>query len=280
MHLKDYDLVIIDEFVSILFHAISNLSQRKRLLLEIFYWALKKPLIVSDAFLDSDSIAMLPKNPEIIINDYKDTIPICELDEDAFMNKIKDVLMRNEKVAISTNSVKYIESKLSDFCELYGKTRLIVTGTSSQNSKGTNVQELKNRDFDNDIIIYSPVVNVGVNIYKKIKNHFHFDSGMSADVIASIQMMRRARKAETIYYCIKPKRHDFITVVVKMKKYILDNLSKNESWAVSVIDGENTFDEVGNLYVKILCLKNKLLNNNMLKFKNYLEDNFNVREQI
>ena len=279
LNIKNYDVVIIDEFVSVLFHAITNLSQRKRLLLELFYWALKKPLIVCDAFLDSDSLSILPENPTIIVNDYKDTIPIEELSEDAFINKIKELLSQNEKIAISTNSVKYIDAKLSEFCELYGKTRLVVTGKSTINTKGFHVQELKNRDFDNDIIIYSPVVNVGVNIYKKIKHHFHFDSGLSADVIASIQMMRRARKAQSIYYCIKERQNNFIEDVIKMKDYLLKNLSKNESWAVSVIDGENGFDEVGNLYVKILCLKNKLLNNNILKFKSYLNDNFIIKEQ-
>ena len=62
------------------------------------------------------------------------------------------------------------------------------------------------KDHDKfDVLLYSPTLTVGVSNLNNVKDHFHYDSSMSSDVISSLQMIKRSRKAQRIHLLIKPR---------------------------------------------------------------------------
>ena len=61
----------------------------------------------------------------------------------------------------------------------------------------------KNEHDKWDVLIYSPTLTVGVSNMNNNYYHFHYDSSISTDVISSLQMIKRTRKAKEIHMFIK-----------------------------------------------------------------------------
>jgi hypothetical protein len=75
------------------------------------------------------------------------------------------------------------------------------------------------------VFMYSPTITVGVSNLNNVKTHFHYDSGNSVNVLASLQMIKRTRSAENIKLYlderIKYNPTDLRRITAKMKNYYL-----------------------------------------------------------
>lgn len=268
---KNYDMVIVDEFCSVVFHSVDNLIVDKRSVLRKFLGLLKKDVIIADAFLNTEFLRLLRRPVKTLTNTKKDTIPLIEHTREELFEEMQDCLMQGEQISVSTNSVKAIESTIARICSLTEKTNTVVIGPKSHDYKVQKIESLNRKKYKEDIIIYSPALSLGVSIFNKIKNHFHFDSGLSANAIQSIQMLRRARKAATIHYyigeCTNFGPQDFEAY----KQFAYDKMDSNNSW---MFDIDDNLSDLGIYCVQVGVIKNILSANTAIAFNKLLHYNF------
>ena len=151
----------------------------------------------------------------------------------------------------------------------------IVTGPKSGNYKESTLKYYSRRRYKKDVIVYSSTLSLGVSIYKKIKNHFHLDTGNSTNTIQSIQMLRRARKVEAIHYCAEQNFRNYSTTIEGVSRYILSNVNSNNSWAIDTgSDFNNFLGPIGMYYARIEVFKNILKLDNRASFNEFLGYNF------
>lgn len=272
---KNYDLVVVDEFVSVLFHSTDNLSNSKKELINKFLGFLKKDLVVSDAFLNAEVLKILGRDVKTFTNLQKDTIPLQELNEKDFFIEVNKALREHGQISISTNSVKTIEKKVEYYCSLNDKTYTTVTGPKSEVYKESTLKKLNRKQYSENIIIYSPTLSLGVSIFSAIKVHFHYDTGNSTNTIQSIQMLRRARKVDKIYYFVQEKYRNLATNYESLKNYLLNHITSENSWIFDLgSDFKNQVFSTGKYYIQIEVFKNILKLNNRESFNEFLRYNF------
>lgn len=272
---ENYDIVIVDEFASVLFHSTDNLSIHKRELVTKFLKLLKKKVVISDAFLNIEFLKILGKKVITLSNNQKDTISVIEYEKEELFKKLVECVKCGEQVSMSSNSLKVIENKLEELNSINHISYEIVTGPKSGKYKESTLKYYARKKYKKDVIVYSSTLSLGVSIYKNIKNHFHLDTGNSTNTIQSIQMLRRARKAEAIHYCAEQKFHNYSTTLEGVSKYILNNVNSNNSWAIDLgSDFENKLGPIGTYYARIEVFKNILKLDNRASFNEFLSYNF------
>lgn len=274
---NNYDTVIIDEFVSVLFHSTDNLADnfKKKELVQKFLSLLQKNLVVSDAFLNKEVLKIIGRKITLFVNKARDKIPLIEYDSDGLFRDMAEKLSSGEQVSISTNSVKSIENKIAEICLSLDKTSVIVTGPKPENYKESALNSLNKKQYKQDIVIYSPTLSLGVSIFSKIKNHYHYDTGNSSNAIQSIQMLRRTRKVETIHYFIEERTFRGSTDFESLKKYLESNMNAKNSWIFDFCDDfSNKIMTIGKYYIQVEVFKNILKSNTKISFNEFLKYNF------
>lgn len=271
---RGYDIAIVDEFASVVFHSVDNLVENKREVLKKFLILLKKDIVIADAFLNTEFLRLLRRPVKTLTNAKKDTIEIIECTKIDLFEKMSDCLSKGEQVSISTNSVKAIESTIAKICRNIDKTSTVVIGPKTNDFKFEKIESLNRKKYKEDIIIYSPALSLGVSIFNKIKNHFHFDSGLSANAIQSIQMLRRARKSNTIYYYIGEFANFGPQDFESYKQFVKDKLDFTNSWMFEISDIENELSEIGIYCVQVGVIMNILKSNTKTVFNKLLGYNF------
>ncbi len=211
-NMQDFDIVILDEFMSIILHHRANLTSNQNFNVAKVYIALKhKKVIIADAFLTGyEDNFIKGKNSFLIENIYKDDVDLFEYKDkkhfvDELLNAVK-TKKKNESISasfMSTNLLKAVEKELKE----QGANVVVLTSETPEITKKliyNYFEDTKNRVWD--IILYTPVLTVGVSNVNNVTKHFHYDSGKAGDVISSLQMIKRSRMTQEIHFYLEERQ--------------------------------------------------------------------------
>lgn len=282
----DFDLVIFDEFESIITYSIDPMTNNFKNF-EFLYKIInsKINLLVADAFLTGFEKKLIKRKTEIIIeNDYRDTSNIISLKtKEIFLGTLLSVARKireqNLKISISVTSTMYLKT-LEDRLKTMG---IRVYTLSGENPKETNeliysIMQEEEQDYW-DVLIYSPVLTVGVSNMNRVDFHFHFDTSKSTDTISSLQMIKRSRKASHIFYYIEERKSYKPVLFDKIKEQDIEADIKYPFFYE--IYEMNSFMElklkkIGEFHIKIRQLINIFNMSRTEIFKYLLDYQFNV----
>lgn len=263
--LKYFDTVVIDEFESFLLYCSnhlvnnSNFVKIMHIIKNIFQ---NKRLIVMDAFINKFTLNKFFNEIYLIENTYRDEQKVFWYEQkETFFSIIEEYSQKKEKG--ETISMSFCTLKDMEICarilEKKGLKTFQVTSKTDDLSKEALFRLFKDESCDKyDVILFSPVITVGISILHNIKHHFHFDLGKSVDPISSIQMVKRSRKAEIIHiYCdgkLEP------TKVTSIDLQELKSFVDIDTGSLSTL-GEfvNKFREVRDFYTPSHCIAVKQL---------------------
>lgn len=206
--LDDYDLIILDEFMSLLMHTRSALNSKTENLIK-FYTALNKKVVVADAFLSKYIVDNMFTKPLNVVSYTKNDTELYSCnDSNTFYALIKNALDSNKKITISTTSIKVVDI-IKEMCYILNKKIIIFNKETNPVSKDIIYDKIRSKEaLGCDVFIYTPVLTVGVNILNDVDIHFHYDSANSTDVISSLQMLGRARFSKKIIYYVMNKKYN------------------------------------------------------------------------
>jgi hypothetical protein len=289
--LRDFDLVILDEFVSLMFQSINSLQEDMiPFNISKFYYILKnKQIVMADAFLSGYEDCFY-KSKEIyyINNEYRDKIDLTQYDSiNTFVESLIDAVKNkksNENVTASIMSLNVINT-IYDIVEEMGYKVFKLTGTTSEDVKSTIYKLFEEDENDKwDLLLYSPTLTVGVSNMNNCTHHYHYDGSNSADTISSLQMVKRSRKMKHLHICMKQKIYLEPTEANTLNDLFNQNIEMNfkgstNSIKIDVDENANfTLSKVGKFMNKILALYNRLENNHKLSFNVLLHDQFDFKE--
>ena len=209
--LDKYNVVIFDEFASLLLHHRSNLTDNSNINAVKFNILLNtKKVLVADAFLVGYEDRFFNSKIYMLENTYRDKVKLYEYkNKEYFISTLLEECYNLEKGEhlsasfTSLNTMKVVELKLKE-------KGIKVISLSSETPDITreiiyNKFSMKEHNAF-DVILYTPTLTVGVSNINNIKKHFHYDLGQSADVISSLQMIKRSRNAKEIHYYIQERQ--------------------------------------------------------------------------
>lgn len=267
-NIKNFDIVIMDEFISLMLHSRNNLSNSSVNLAK-FFASFQKKLVIADAFLtgyENFLVNHKKSNIHLLDNHYRDTTELYNYsDFNYFVKKILDksrVLDKknNEKITISSTSLSVI-NELELLLSQRGLNTVTLTADTSETTKEL-VYGLFEEDHDKfDVLLYSPTLTVGVSNLNNVKDHFHYDSSMSSDVISSLQMIKRSRKAQRIHLLIKPRIQYIRTSYNEIRDDYINNMGQNigQNYLFEVDNyGEPRLSKIGVKAIKIDTFSNIL----------------------
>jgi hypothetical protein len=207
--IKYFDIVILDEFMSLLFQSRSELSNDKNYNLSKFYSILNgsKKIVIADAFLNGFENSLLTKKFMYYIrNDYKDVIKHYNYKHrEMFFSSLLHVLknkQKNESVTVSVMSKNALHAMEMELSKL-GFNVQTLTAETPELRKRKIYEIFQEEEAKWDVLLFSPTLTVGVSNLNNVTHHFHFDTGLSADVISSLQMVKRSRKATVLHTFLK-----------------------------------------------------------------------------
>jgi len=261
-NIKHFDVIIMDEFISLMMHSRSNLGNSS-LNIAKFFGAFNKKLVISDAFLTGYENFLLdkPENIYLIDNRYRDPTTLYTYeDKNYFINSL--VLHASKhKLTVSATSLAFIGA-LEMLLKKRGLRVITLTASTPQSTKDLIYKLFEQDDHDKyDVLIFSPTLTVGVSNLNNIIHHFHYDSSNSTDVISSIQMLKRTRKTREIHMFIKNRTQYLKTTYNAIRDDYLASAGKNTdmNFMFNVDDyGETCISEIGKKSIKIDTFKNIL----------------------
>lgn len=262
-NIKFFDIVIMDEFISLMIHSRSNLNNSS-INIAKFFGCFNKKLVIADAFLtgyESNLLSNKITNTHLIDNEYRDQTALYSyIDANYFVQSILAYSEKN-KVTISSTSLQFIYSTQL-LLEKHGLKVITLTADTPDTTKKLIYELFEQNDHDKwDVLIFSPTLTVGVSNLNNIDYHFHFDSSMSTDVISSIQMIKRTRKAKEIHLLVKEKINYIKTSYNEIRDDYMRNIGQNidQNYLFSIDDyGEIRLSEIGKKAIKIDAFKNIL----------------------
>lgn len=267
-NIKNFDVVIMDEFISLMIHSRNNLSNSSVNIAK-FFAAFNKKLVIADAFLtgyENFLINHKKSNIHLLDNQYRDETELLNYEDlNYFIQSVirkADVLdvKNHEKITISSTSLAII-NELELLLNNRGLKTVTLTAETSESTKEL-VYGLFNEDHDKfDVLLYSPTLTVGISNMNNVKDHFHYDSSMSSDVISSLQMIKRSRKAEKIHLLIRPRIKYLRTTYNEIRDDYMNNIGQNigQNYLFEVDNyGEPRLSKIGIKAIKIDTFSNIL----------------------
>ena len=286
--IKKFDYVILDEFISLLFHHRNNLTNYTNINAAKFYYILQnKKIVIADAFLTGYEDQFFPENKEIfqIENIYRENVKLFDYkDKNFFISTLIDKalsLEENEFLSasfLSMNVLKAVENILKE----NGIKVVSLTSETSEITKELIFKKFKEENHSAfKVILYTPTLTVGVSNLNNIKYHFHYDTGMSADVISSLQMIKRSRKSKEIHFYLEERQFYNITNSEQLDIIMQENLNefyiKKDKTLLVDFDygsGELSLTPLSKYLNKIEAFYNVFENNHKESFKILLKNQF------
>lgn len=270
-NIRFFDVVIMDEFISLLLHSRSALNNGMFNIAR-FYGLFQKKLVIADAFLTGYENVFLTDKKEncyLLENTYRDNTQILEYEDyNYFVYKILETCKTN-KCTISGTSLSFIHG-LKLLFKKYKIKAITLTAETSENTKALIYKEFDKADNKKwDVLIFSPTLTVGVSNLNNVKYHFHYDT-CATDVISSLQMTKRTRNAQEVHLYIKNKVRYVKTTYAEVKDDYLANATKNASMnCLFELDnyGDIKLSQVGRKAILIDTFKNILEYNHREAFK-------------
>ena len=269
-NIKFFDIVIMDEFISLLTHSRNNLNNNSFNIAKFFGCFLKK-LVIADAFLTGYENFILNKetNIHLIDNIYRDGTQLYNYKNlNYFVNNLYLHASKN-KITVSSTSLSFINS-LYKLLTNNGLKVITLTADTPETTKKLIYGLFEEEDHDKwDVLIYSPTLTVGVSNMNNNYYHFHYDSSISTDVIGSLQMIKRTRKAKEIHLFIKDKINYVKTNYNDIRDEYITNIGKHieQNYLFEIDDyGEPRLSDIGKKALKIDTFKNILEFNHKTAF--------------
>jgi len=278
--LKQFDIFIIDEFVSLIEHSLSGLTDYSNYNnLKLFYILnkFKKPILIMDAFLTGIEFLFFKRKNILYFNNiYRDDVNLFSFNNiNVFINEIKKKLeLKDGKVTLSTTNKIFARAIFQIFKNDYKIA--IITGDTTDKDKYT---KFFNKDEHNewDLFIYTPTITVGINILNQSKHHFHYSDG-TGSVINSLQQLKRNRKAKNIYVFLNSKKYNKIIDLEFLELDIKNKLNKYLTKDSMYVDFDNyanlKLSDFGKWTIKKIYLNNLLNMNSKLAFEYLLKEQF------
>lgn len=261
-NIKFFDIVIMDEFISLMIHSRNNLNNNSFNIAK-FFGCFQKKLVIADAFLTGYENFLLSKetNIHLINNVYRDPVDLYNYtDFNEFCQQLT-LTAKRHKITVSSTSLSFINS-LSLLLSNKGLKVVTLTADTLASTKQLIYKWFEEDTHDKwDVLIYSPTLTVGVSNLNNNYYHFHYDSSISTDVISSLQMIKRTRKAKEIHLFIKEKINYLKTNYNDIRDEYMNNIGKNiDSNYLFEIDnyGEPRLSDIGKKAIKIDTFKNIL----------------------
>ena len=261
-NIRFFDIVIMDEFISLMLHSRNNLNNNSFNIAK-FFGCFQKKLVIADAFLTGYENFLLSKetNIHLIDNKYRDGTEIYNYTNfNAFVQQLAYTAEKN-KITVSSTSISFINS-LSMLLRKKGLKVVTLTADTLDSTKKLIYDLFEKDDHDKwDVLIYSPTLTVGVSNMNNNYYHFHYDSSISTDVISSLQMIKRTRKAKEIHLYIKDRINYLKTNYNDIRDEYMQNVGKNiENNYLFELDnyGEPRLSDMGKKAIKIDTFKNIL----------------------
>jgi len=291
--IQNFDVVILDEFISLLFHHRSNLTSNSNVNIVKFKILMeKKRVLVADAFLTGfEDIFFKNRIIDVIDNNYRDKIKLLEYkNKDNFAKTIIDEaksLKDGKKITASFTSNNIMKAINYELLK-EGVKVIMLNADTPQHTRDLIYKRFKEEKHSAyDVLLYSPTLTVGVSILNDVDMHFHYDSGMSTDVISSLQMIKRSRKVKEIHFFLEERQFYFDTDVNSINSIAEANINNfyNNKDATLLIDvdyetGKLKLTKLGKYINKIEAFFNITKNNHANAFKVLLEHQFEDAENV
>lgn len=285
--ITQFDIVILDEFVSLMFQTIVSMKEDTRPFNAVkFHSILKtKQIVMADAFLSGYEDCFYDnKTIFYIANSYRDEVDITYYEShNTFVESMLDELRNkdeNETVTASIMSNNVINA-IYDICTREGFKVFKLTANTSEDAKKL-IYKLFEEDYNDkwDLLLFSPTLTVGVSNMNNCTHHFHYDGSNSADVISSLQMLKRSRKMKSLHIFQKERvllePTDAETLDDLFNQNIQSFFKGNPNGITIEVDENANFrlSPTGKFMNKIQALYNRLENNHKLSFNVLLNDQF------
>ena len=262
-NIKNFDIIIMDEFISLMTHSRSNLNNSSMNIIK-FFSSFEKKLVIADAFLTGYENFLLSNkkdNIHLIDNIYRDPTTLYSYND--FNYFVNSIIVHSEKhkITISATSLSFINS-MQMLLTKRGLKVITLTADTPDSTKKLIYELFEENEHEKwDVLIYSPTLTVGVSNLNTVPYHFHYDSSMSTDVISSIQMIKRTRKTKEIHMFIKERINYLKTSYNDIRDEYMGNIGRNiEQNYLFDVDkyGESKLSEIGKKAIKIDTFKNIL----------------------
>lgn len=292
-NLSKYDIVIFDEFVSLLLHHRAGLTKNTNINAVKFKILLEnKRTVIADAFLTGyEDTFFLKRDIFAIINEYKDDVKLFEYkNKEFFVSSIIDKAVHLEKGEhiscsfASVNVMRVVEMELK-------RKGIKVITLSAETSELT--RDIIYKRFKEDthsafqVILFTPTLTVGVSNLNNTPYHFHFDNGMSTDVVSSLQMIKRSRTTREIHYYLEERQFYYDTdydslnnLAEKSIQAFFNNKDKTLLVDVDYTTGELSLTPLAKYINQIEVFYNVLENNHANAFKLLLSYQFENEAEI
>lgn len=261
--IKNFDLVVLDEFVSLLLHSRNNLNDTCQNLAK-FFACFNKKLVVSDAFLTGYENFLLQHKKDnlwLVDNHYRDPVKLVQYtDYNYFVQSVIRVCKKHKATVSSTSLNVLFGLKL--ILEKYNVKTVTLTADTPNATKHLIYQCFKKPENDRfSVLLYSPTLTVGVSNLNDVDYHFHYDSSSSCDVISSLQMIKRTRKAKEIHFYVKNRLNCLKTTYREIRDDYVANLGNTveHNYLFEMNDyGEPRLSKTGKKAIQIDLLRNIL----------------------
>jgi len=283
----EYDIVIFDEFISLLLHHQSPLGTNGNLNAAKFRVLLNKKILCCDAFLTGyEDVFFKDRKIVQFANKYRDDVKLIEYkDKGRFCKDIINnslSLKEGEHISASftsLNMLKVVQQEL-----LSKDIRVIsLTGETPDTTRELIYKRFK-EDSHNafQVILYTPTLTVGVSNVNNVLQHYHYDSSMSCDVISSLQMIKRSRTAKEIRFYLEDKKAINETSAAKLNEIAKNNIvefynNSDKTLLVKLNEdtGEVELTKLAYYLNNINAFSNLLSNDHANAFKVLLKYQFN-----
>ena len=277
-NLENFDLIILDEFISVLLHSLSFLTDKGHLnLLKLNVILNTKKIVILDAFFTKDLIF---KNCIEIINEFREEDVIVNVYENKnyFLSSLLSKVKENRKITISCSSLILAKSLFKEIQKI-SKNVFLLSSETRKTSRENIIKELKNQNSVFDVFIFTPTITTGIDILSNFEEHWHIDEGNSCDVISSLQMLKRTRNSKEINIYISGTRKNNLTDIEKLNKKVLQDIQNFKISNPFLVEmdyttGNYSLSRLGVFYNQILAFYNSLENNHKKKFLELLKLQF------
>ncbi len=271
---KYFDVIIMDEFSTTMMKLLSIEKNQMTTTKKIFSFK-KKKLVILDAFLFEEAVDLFrdSKESEIqITNSYRDQVDLVFYQQkDNFIVQMIETAKR-EKITFSSGSTKILKI-VNLLCQKNKLSCITISSETPKNERDLIYKSMQNKTSRWDILMYSPSLTVGVSNENDTLKHFHFDTGMSMDVLSSIQMVKRTRKAEEIHLFLHERLKYQPTSLERIQLSLSDYNQQDE-------DGDSVgITSAGGNLSKIIQLNNILENRHKESFKELLKFQFKIEKR-
>ena len=264
---KYFDVVILDEYATTMLHLLSIEKHQRSIIKKLFSLS-KRKLLLADAFLfDTD---IFGTDTIDIVNDYRDDTKLTFYKQKD--NFVSDLIKtaNDEPITFSSGSTQILKI-VKMLADQQGISNITISSETPPAQRELIYKSMQSCIPRYQILMYSPTLTVGVSNENKALKHFHYDGGMSMNVLSSIQMIKRTRKAQTINLWLAERTKYLPVDELRIWQDLTDFRDEDD-------DGDDLgMSETGLKLAQIIKTNNTLENRHKVSFLELLRLQFDLK---